>query len=162
LPAGTDGNQLQWQWRLEQGLAQADLQRKDGDDVALKVCAMFDLPLADIPFIERNLLRLARKISGENLPGATLCYVWDTLQTPGTTLNNVYSKRLRFLVLDQGAARPGVWVTHARDLHADFLRAFGDETSIVPPLLAVVVGADSDNTGGSSLGFVKALALVKQ
>ena len=162
LPAGTRENRLQWQWRLDEGLAQADLLRKEGDDVALKVCAMFDLPLANIPFVERNLLRLARTLSGENLPGATLCYVWDRLQAPGKVVNNVYSKRLRFIVLDQGPARPGTWVSHARDLNADFLRAFGDETATVPPLLAVVVGADSDNTGGSSVGYVKGLALVKQ
>jgi len=161
LPAGTRENRLQWQWRLDEGLAQADLQRKDGDDVALKVCAMFDLPLANIPFVERNLLRLARTLSGENLPGATLCYVWDRLQPPGTVVNNVYSKRLRFIVLDQGPARPGTWVSHARDLNADFVRAFGEESATAPPLLAVVVGADSDNTGGSSLAFVKGLALVK-
>lgn len=161
LPAGTSGGRLQWQWRLDEGLSRADLQRKEGDDVALKVCAMFDLPLANIPFVERNLLRLARMLSGENLPGATLCYVWDRLQSPGTVVNNVYSKRLRFIVLDQGPARPGTWVSHARDLNADFVRAFGDESATVPPLLAVVVGADSDNTGGSSLAFVKGLALVK-
>lgn len=161
LPAGTRESRLQWQWRLDEGLAHADLQRKEGDDVALKVCAMFDLPLANIPFVERNLLRLARTLSGENLPGATLCYVWDRLQSPGTILNNVYSKRLRFIVLDQGPARPGTWVSHARDLNADFVRAFGDESATVPPLFAVVVGADSDNTGGSSLAFVKGLALVK-
>ncbi len=161
LPAGTRENRLQWQWRLDESLAEADLQRKEGDDVALKVCAMFDLPLTNIPFVERNLVRLARTLSGENLPGATLCYVWDRLQPPGTVVNNVYSKRLRFIVLDQGPARPGTWVSHARDLNADFVRAFGDESATVPPLLAVVVGADSDNTGGSSLAFVKGLALVK-
>jgi len=161
LPAGTRESRLQWQWRLDEGLAQADLQRKEGDDVALKVCAMFDLPLANIPFVERNLLRLARTLSGENLPGATLCYVWDRLQAPGTVVNNVYSKRLRFIVLDQGPARPGTWVSHARELNTDFLRAFGDEATTVPPLLAVVVGADSDNTGGSSLAFVKGITLVK-
>ncbi len=161
LPTGTRENRLQWQWRLDEGLAQADLLRKEGDDVALKVCAMFDLPLANIPFVERNLLRLARTLSGENLPGATLCYVWDRLQSPGTVVNNVYSKRLRFIVLDQGPARPGTWVSHAQDLNADFVRAFGDESATVPPLLAVVVGADSDNTGGSSLAFVKGLTLVK-
>ena len=32
---------------------------------------------------------------------------------PGTVVNNPYSKRLRFMVLDQGPARPGAWVSHA-------------------------------------------------
>jgi hypothetical protein len=40
---------------------------------------------------------------------------------------------------------------------ADFLRAFGDETTTVPPLTGVAVGADADNTGGRSLAHITAL-----
>lgn len=40
---------LGWRWRLERGLPQADIATKSGDDAALKVCVMFDQPLADIP-----------------------------------------------------------------------------------------------------------------
>jgi hypothetical protein len=153
---------LQWQWRLDQPLPQADLRRKAGDDAPLKVCAMFDLPLDRIPFLERSLLRLARSVSGEALPGATLCYVWDHQLPAGTVLTNAYTARVRFIVLDSGAAALGQWARHQRDLQADFLASFGPESATVPPLLAIVVGADTDNTGGSSLGFVSDLSLMKQ
>jgi Protein of unknown function (DUF3047) len=168
LPPGTQigpGTTLQWQWRLDLPLASSDLRRKDGDDAALKVCAMFDLPLENLGFVERNLMRLARNRSGEYLPAATLCYVWDTsvpaLQT-GSVVPNAYTGRLRWMVLNSGTAGAGRWVTHKRDLAADFLHAFGDNSATVPPLLTVVVGADADNTAGASLGFVGDLALVKQ
>ena len=153
---------LRWEWRLDQPLPQADLRRKEGDDAPLKVCAMFDLPLERIPFLERNLLRLARSVSGEALPGATLCYVWDHKLPAGTLLPNAYTARVRFVVLDSGSAALGQWVKHERDLQADFLASFGKESPTVPPLLAIVVGADTDNTGGSSLGFVSDLLLMKQ
>lgn len=153
---------LQWQWRLNQPLPQADLRRKEGDDAPLKVCAMFDLPLERIPFLERNLLRLARSLSGEALPGATLCYVWDHQLAAGTKLPNAYTARVRLIVLDSGEGALGQWVNHERDLQADFLASFGKESPTVPPLLAIVVGADTDNTGGSSLGFVGDLHLMKQ
>ena len=52
------------------------------------------------------------------------------------------------------------WRSHERRINADFLRLFGDESKVVPPVLAVVVGADTDNTGGSSLGYIADLALV--
>lgn len=162
VPVGSEGRFLQWQWRLDQPLAGADLRRKTGDDAALKVCALFDMPLENIPFVERNLLRLARRVSGEALPGATLCYVWDSVLPSGTALNNAYTARVRLRVL-RGSGEPlGRWVAQKRDLQADFLEAFGNEITTVPPLLAIVVGADSDNTGGSSLGFVNALQLMKQ
>ena len=160
LPSGTPtapGLRLVWQWKLEQALAQANLLHKDGDDAALKVCALYDLPLDAIPFGERTLLRLARQVTGEYLPGATVCYVWDTRLPEDTVLPNAYSRRVRWLVLDGHNAPLGSWRAHTRDLHADFLRAFGEESSSVPPLLAIVVGADADNTGGQSLGYLRPL-----
>ena len=148
------GLRLRWRWRLDEPLRGADLRRREGDDSPLKVCALFDIPLARLGLIERNLLRLARAASGEKLPSATLCYVWDGTLAPGTLLPNAYTARVRFIVLDSGEQRLGQWVAHSRDLAADFRRAFGEESDAVPPLQAVLVGADADNTGGRSLGHV--------
>ena len=106
---GTAGT-LQWRWRLDQalsgGLRPADLRRKDGDDAALKVCVMFDHALDRVPFGERTLLRVARSVSGENLPAATVCYLWDPLQANNTTAANPYSRRVRYVVV-QGSGAPG-------------------------------------------------------
>ena len=167
--AGSDGNLvhpvdgrggvLSWDWRIDRPVADADLRRKDGDDTALKICAMFDLPLEAIPFWERQKLRLARSLSGEALPGATLCYVWDPSLSAGTVLPNAYTARLRWMVL-QGAGAPlGRWAREQRDLQADLKRAFGDEVRAPPPLIAIVIGADADNTGGRALGHVADLVL---
>ncbi len=150
---------LRWKWRLDQPLPAADLRRKDGDDVALKVCAMFDLPLEKLGWVERSLLVLARKVSGEHLPAATLCYVWDHHLPPGTELPSAYTRRVRYMVLNSGDAQLRQWVTHERKLTADFLHAFASDTDTVPPLIAIVVGADSDNTGGTSLGYVGDIAM---
>lgn len=162
VPAQTQAGILRWRWRLEQAMPSANLQRKDGDDAPLKVCALFDLPLESIPLFDRTLLRLARSISGEPLPAATLCYVWDHQLSAGTELANAYTRRMRWVVLDSGTQNLGHWVTHTRDLRADFLRNFGAESDTVPPLLAIVVGADSDNTGSTSLGYVGDVSLMKQ
>jgi Protein of unknown function (DUF3047) len=158
VPDG-QGRTLRWRWRVERPQAGADLKRKEGDDTALKVCALFNLPLEALPFWERQKMRLARQVSGEDLPAATLCYVWDASLPAGTLLPNAYTPRLRWLVL-QGAGAPlATWRSESRDLQADFLRAFGDEARSVPPLQAIAIGADGDNTGGSSLAFVADIAL---
>jgi Protein of unknown function (DUF3047) len=150
----TPGMQLHWRWRLDQPLHGTDLRQRQGDDSPLKVCALFDMPIEQLGFVERNLLRMARSVSGEKLPAATLCYVWDAALAPGTLLHNAFSHRVRMIVLDSGAAHLGQWVMHSQDLAADFHRAFGQESATVPPLQAVLVGADSDNTGGHSLAYV--------
>lgn len=148
------GRKLKWRWRLEQALPLADLKLKAADDAALKVCAMFDMPLDKLGFLERNLVRLARSSTGEKIPGATLCYVWDHKLPVGSELPNAFSKRLRYIVLDSGEQKLGQWVNHERDLAADLQRAFGHEFDTPPPLIAVVVGADSDNTQGKSLAYL--------
>jgi hypothetical protein len=153
------GRFLAWRWRLDQPLAGADLRTKAGDDAALKVCALYDLPLDALPFWERQKMRIARSAAGEWLPSATLCYVWDPALPAGTVLSNAHSPRLRWIVAQGQGAALAQWQDERRDLHADFLRAFGDEASAVPPLRAVGIGADADNTGGRSRGHVAALAL---
>ncbi|KNZ32547.1 MAG: hypothetical protein AD742_11760 [Methylibium sp. NZG] len=159
LPAGP---RLSWQWRLDRPLPAADLRRKDGDDVAAKVCVFFDLPLAQIPFGERQLLRLARATTPEPLPGATVCYVWDTLLPAGTTLPNAYTARVRYLVLQSGEAAAGMWQQERRDIAADFVRLFRTEATQVPPIIGVAVGADADNTGGRSVAHVAGLGLGRE
>lgn len=150
----TRSTQLHWRWRLERPLAGADLRRKAGDDAALKVCVMFDHPIERLPFWERSKLRLARAISGEALPAATVCYVWDALLPRDTALPNAHSPRVRYLVLRGHETAPGPWLLEQRPVAADFLRLFGDESDRVPPILGLAVGADSDNSGGVSLSFV--------
>lgn len=145
---------LRWSWRVDRPNAQADLRSKAGDDAAARVCLSFDLPIERVPFVERQLLRLARTRTGQPLPAATLCWQWDAMLPAGTLLDNVYSRRVRILVLRGAGAAPGTWFAEERDVAADFLRAFGDEASGLPPLTAVIVAGDADNTGASSLAHV--------
>ncbi len=155
------GVKLRWRWRLDEPLRGADLRRREADDSPLRVCVLFDMPLEKLGLIERNLLLLARSVSGEKLPSATLCYAWDETLATETLLANAYSARVRIIVLNRGEQRLGQWVSHERDLAADFLRAFGKESAALPPLQAVLVGGDADNTGGRSLGWVGDVTLSK-
>jgi Protein of unknown function (DUF3047) len=148
---------LSWRWRLEQPLAAANIKTKTGDDAALKVCVMLDQPLADIPFLQRSVLALARSVSGQNLPSATLCYLWDSRYPAGASGPNPYSARVRYMVLNGAESATGQWVSQRRNIAADFAALFGQESQPLPPITAVAVGADSDNTQGSSLGYVAQL-----
>ncbi len=114
------------------------------------------MPRDRVPFVERQLLRLAESRAGEPLPNATLCYVWDPSWPEGSIVPNVYSRRVRYVTLGTPG---GAWQLLRRNLADDFLRAFGDEAVGVPGLLAIAVGADADNTGGSSLGWIGSLEM---
>lgn len=157
---------LQWRWRLDEPLSggkrSADLLAKGGDDAALKVCVMFDHALVSVPFVERTLLRVARSVSGENLPAATVCYVWDSAGPAPREGINPYTRRVRFISL-QGRNSPLTrWMSESRDVLQDFANLFADELPLgaqtsraeLPAVTTVLIGADSDNTASHSLGWV--------
>lgn len=160
---------LHWRWRLDQppseGKASPDLTTKAGDDAALKVCAMFEHPLERVPFVERTVLRIARSVSGEALPAATVCYVWDSAHAAGRQGANPYTRRVRYISLRGSETPTGQWVTESRDLAQDFITLFGDELpqgaqtprGELPKLATVLIGADSDNTASRSSGWVAEL-----
>lgn len=157
---------LQWRWRLDQplagGKAGADILTKAGDDAALKVCVMFDHALDRVPFLERTVLRLARGVSGEALPAATVCYVWDSTHPALTQGANPYTRRVRFISLQGRGAPLARWVGESRDVVRDFIDLFADELPdgpstprpAAPAVTRVLIGADSDNTASSSTGWV--------
>lgn len=150
---------LAWSWRVEAPAPANDLRTKAGDDAAIKVCMSFDLPLEQVPFWERQGLRLARARSGEPLPAATLCWVWGGRDPRGTVLANAYSRRVRYIVLRSAADATDTWMEERRDVAADFVLAFGDEAPQPPPVTALIVAGDADNTGGRSVAFVADLRL---
>ena len=152
-PAGV----ISWQWRLDTPLSKANLQEKAGDDAALKVCVSFAHHDASVPWGERLLLRIARSTSALDLPAATICYIWDNRYPIGTTGANPYTKRVRYMVLQTNTSALNEWTTQRRNLSDDFLKLFGDEAQVVPPVSAIAVGADTDNTQEQALGWVNNL-----
>ena len=102
--------------------------------------------------------RLLAATSGETLPAATLCWVWGHGEPLDRVIDNPYSRRVRYLVLRGAADGSGRWQDERRDVAADFRRAFGDESTALPPLAAVVVAGDADNTGGRSRAYVRGLS----
>ncbi|HEV8312797.1 MAG TPA: DUF3047 domain-containing protein [Burkholderiaceae bacterium] len=150
---------LAWHWQVDLPNTAADLRQRSGEDMAVRVCALFDTPLERLSWIDRGLLKAMRLRSGEAVPPASLCYVWDSRLEPGTLVESPFTRRVRFIVLRGPESPPHRWADERRDLDADFIRAFGDESKEVPPLIGVAVGADADNTGLHTLAYLSDLAL---
>jgi Protein of unknown function (DUF3047) len=153
-PAQAPPRTVSWAWRMQQPNPSADVRVKPGDDAAAKVCLGFDMALQQVPFVERTLMRLARSRSADALPAATLCWVWGGPEAAGSVIANAYTRRVRYIVLRTAADPTGQWVTETRDVAADFRRAFGDESPDTPALTNVIVAADADNTGASTVAHV--------
>lgn len=156
--AGERAQRLSWRWRVVQPIENSDLRRKEGDDVPARVCVLFDLPLDRLRLADRLKVEFGRALFDPHLPAASICYVWDRKLAPGTWLANAYTDRVQMLVLRRGGY--GAWARESRDLAADFARAFPHEArGGLPPLAAIGVSADGDNTGGASLAYFGDLRL---
>jgi len=150
---------LVWQWRLDRPIDTADLRSRRGDDLPVRVCVLFDLPLDKVPGRDRRLLGYARSKTGKHVPGATICYVWDAKLPAGEMLESPFTGRIRYVVVQSGSGKLRQWIAERRDVAADFKRLYGAESDRMPPIIGVAVGADADNTGTQSLAFVGGLAL---
>jgi hypothetical protein len=145
---------LRWRWRLDQPIAKADIHAKTTEDSPLKVCLSFDMPTDNIPSGERALFKLAQLFSKDKIPTATLCYIWGNKESIGYEQASLFTARVRFIVLANESTPLRVWQSKERSIYSDFLKTFGQEAVVVPSLSAILIGADADNTQGSSLGYV--------
>jgi hypothetical protein len=152
---------LRWRWRVDQVPAHSDLTVKNGDDLAARVCVLFDLPLDRLGFTDRIKIMLGRFLFKLELPPATICYVWDRTLAAGTWLPNAYTNRVRMLVLRSAAnGELGRWFDERRDLRVDFALAFPRESKGgAPAISAIVVASDTDNTGDSALAYFGDISL---
>jgi Protein of unknown function (DUF3047) len=141
---------LKWRWKITNILKASDIRTKQGDDFPARVYVMFDYPLEKLPFAERTRIRLARAFYDPHIPAATLCYVWDGKAPAGTIAESAYTSRVRMVVVESGDARVNRWLDVERNVAADFKAAFGDDA---PPVMAVAIATDTDNTGESATAF---------
>lgn len=141
---------LAWTWRTEGSLARADMLTKAGDDYVARVYVLFDYDESKLGLVDRAKIAAARLIYGDPIPVAALCYVWDNRQPAGFSAWSAYTDRLRVIVAESGGTRTGQWVSEAHDVAEDFRRAFGEPA---PPISAVIVAVDTDNTGERALSY---------
>ena len=143
LLGGQTSTTLQWRWKVDQMLDKADMNEKMGDDHSARLYVFFDVPLESLSVADRTKIKLARSISGIDVPTAALCYVWDNRHPVGYTAFSPFTRLLRKVVLQSGPGAVGQWRLEARDVAADFKEAFGFEA---PAITGISVGNDTDST----------------
>ncbi len=134
---------LRFSWRVPELIADADLALREADDSPVRVILVFDGDRSRFSPRDALLSELARTLTGEELPYATLMYVWCNKRAPGTVVPSPRTDRIRKLVVESGPQQLGRWLEYERDIRADFERAFGEAPGA---LLGVAVMTDSDNT----------------
>jgi hypothetical protein len=138
---------LRFSWKVPGLIAGADLGLREKEDSPVRLVLAFDGNRSRMSQRDHMLSELARTLTGEEMPYATLMYVWSNHHVPGTVLKSSRTERIRKLVLESGPDRLNRWLDYERDIRADFIAAFGEEPG---RLMAVGIMTDTDNTRAST------------
>lgn len=130
-------------WKVDTLPIKADLRDPQADDAPVRIVLTFGGDRSVFNQRTQRLSELSLLLTGEELPFATLAYVWSADEPLETVVNNPRTDRIRKVVVETGKHSLGQWRRYERDVRRDFMRAFGEEPG---PLLAVALMTDTDNT----------------
>jgi hypothetical protein len=134
---------LEWRWQVQNLIPQADASRAATDDAVARLIVSFHGNPKRLDFQDRIHLRLAKAVSGQALPYATLMYIWSSKLPVGTVHEHPRTHRIRVIVVSSGEDGVGQWHDYRRSVVEDYRKAFGEEPW---DIVAVGVMTDSDNT----------------
>ena len=141
-----DVDQIAFSWKVDGLPDDARLGEAGKDDAPVRILLSFDGDRSKWTGRNHRMSEMSRLLTGEELPYATLMYVWANHDAPETVIVNARTDRIRKVVVESGAEQVGRWRDYQRNIRADFVRAFGEEPG---PLRAVAIMTDTDNTQSS-------------
>lgn len=136
---------LQWRWKVDALIVKADNSQKHLEDAPARLVVSFDGDMEKLTPQDRMLLDNVRLLTGQQMPYATLMYIWGNRAPRETVIPNKHTSRVRMIVVESGRDKLGNWQDVTRNVVDDYRRAFGEAPGRIS---AVGIMTDTDNTGG--------------
>ena len=150
---------LQWEWKALNSIVNADNADGYADDAPLRILVAFDGNKSKLPLKEKMTFEMANLISGQEMPYATLMYIWSGKSPVDTIITNTHTSRIKMIVVDSGWDNLGQWHKHQRDLAADYKRAYGEAPGEV---IGIALLTDTDNTKSETRAFYGDIELIRK
>lgn len=150
---------VRWSWWIDALNPAFDPTDRESEDAVARVILAFEGNRDRWSGRDHTISELARLITGEPLPDATLMYIWDARLPVGTVVPNAATSRVRKLVVASGPDGLGRWQAFERDPLADMAHAFGETPTA---LLSVGVMTDANNTDSHASAWYGPLALQRR
>lgn len=150
---------LQWEWKALSAIPEADNSEGYRDDAPLRILVAFDGNKSKLSLKEKMNFEMANLISGQEMPYATLMYIWSGKSPVDSIITNAHTSRVKMIVVDSGWDNLGQWHKHQRDLSADYKLAYGE-----PPgdVIGIALLTDTDNTKSETRAFYGDIELVRK
>ena len=158
-PRATQNLWLKWEWKTTIPIPEADNAERIHDDAPLRILVAFDGNKTKLSPKEKMTFEMANLISGQELPYATLMYIWSGKSPINSILDNPHTSRIKMIVVDSGWDRLGQWHLHQRDLEADFRNAYGESPGEV---IGIALLTDTDNTKSEAKAFYGDIELIRK
>jgi len=142
-PRTVEGKELIWEWKALGHIESADNTQGHTDDAPLRIMLAFDGDKSKLSLRDQMAFELAHLISGQEMPYATLMYIWSSKAHETPILTNKYTSRLKMIIVDSGDEHVGQWRKHQRNIEKDYREAFQEKPG---KLIAVGIMTDTDNT----------------
>jgi len=150
---------LKWEWKTIAPMPEADNAERNHDDAPLRLLVAFDGNKSKLGLKEKMNFEMASLISGQEMPYATLMYIWSGKTAVNTVLDNAHTSRIKMIVVDSGWEGLGDWRKHERDLAADYKRAYGENPGDV---IGIALLTDTDNTKSETRALYGDIELIRQ
>jgi len=150
---------LQWEWKALSAIPEADNAERYHDDAPLRILVAFDGNKSKLPLREKMNFEMANLISGQEMPYATLMYIWSGKSPVNTIINNAHTSRIKMIVVDSGWDNLDTWHKHQRDLTADYNRAYGEAPGEV---IGIALLTDTDNTKSEARAIYGDIELIRK
>lgn len=147
---------VDFSWLVPALIANADMAQRDKDDSPVRLILAFEGDRSTFSPKNAMLNELARMLTGEEMPYATLMYVWCNKRPVDSVIHSPRTDRIRKIVVESGAQGLKQWRNYERDIRADYLRAFGEAPGA---LVAIGLMSDSDNTHSNAVAWYGPIAL---
>ena len=141
---------LEWRWRVPRESATGGAHGPSAVSPPVRLSLAFDGDAAKLDFDDRAKLRLAKALTPNGLPYASLLYVWLTRRPIETVYASPHIGRVRHIVVESGEQGLGQWVTERRNILTDYRRAFGEEPG---DIVAIGVMTDFGDNGAPRRAF---------
>jgi len=134
---------LRWEWRVDTVYTRATVADDVAEDTPARLVIAFAGDMDTLSLRDRVFFEQVELFTGNQLPFATLTYVWDGQLPVGSVLPYARSGRIRYDVVESGAERAGQWLRYERNVLDDYRRVFGGAPA--GAISSVGVLTDSDD-----------------
>jgi hypothetical protein len=144
--------QVKWNWKVSNIYAGADPKTKAGDDYPVRIYIIFEYDTLKSGFFGKLRNSLIKKLYGYDTPHSTLSYVWSSKEDNEAIITSPYTDKAKIIILAGGSQKAGTWQDEDINIVEDYRKAFGESP---PPRAGLAIMNDSDNTGESSVSFIR-------